>query len=343
MSRVPKSAYQVAFPIVKQPTWGTRLLNASLARYITLEEPLVIDAANEYYNDAGHVGKGHQWETGRGLLATHVKFEIPLQPMPLDWIAVFTGLFFSELSSAASGGAEGYTHTCKFIAPETRDSSYFTSLAILEDGTDYALVDIACTEMTLKGEGKERLQFGGSFVATKLEELSGYSFPAAATLYYAYNYAGLFEIADVSKRSQLAGFELKMSNGINMNLAWAKVAAEADRVYPQSWPFSPSRSVDLSVKMWAEEGDLTDFRASRDDFTKQKFEIECLGQIISSSEHRGALITVPQAVIDEVGQSYPEDLLQLDLKLAANYDATLAGPLSVAITTGDATYLATEA
>ena len=344
MARVPKSASKLAFPLKKQSVWGTRLINASLTKFITLQQPLIPKPNLEFWTDTGEVGKGHNWETGRGLLARHVECEIPVQPLPDFAMGVLIGLFFSNTTPAASTGAEGYTHTSSFTAPETLDAALFTSLAFAEDVTDFALEDMAVSEITIRGDGNKRLEMGAKLIATKIEELSAYTWPDAATLYYLHNYSGAFEIASASKLTQLRGFELTMRNGISAELAFQKAATEAARQYPSSWPFTPQREVSLTLDIEAEQGDLTLFRAAQEAFTEQEYVISCLGAMLSSVEPRSLLITMPKGVIDDIEQDFGSgDRLRLKLKIAPHYDDTLEGPIELAITTLDAAYLTAEA
>jgi len=339
MARFPLSSFKVAFPIVKQGVWGTRLGNSDLSKYLVLDAPLKIDKVEEFYSDRDQVGKGHPWETARGILAKHVTFEIPVQPLPEDFIAVLVGLFFSVSTPTAS--AEGHTHTSKFVAVDTLAASFFTTFAIHVDGADLALVDVGCTNLTIRADGKNRLEAGGTFVATALETLTGYTWPEPATLYYLFNYSGVFEI-DADLKSQYRGFELTMSNGINKELSWKKGATEAARIIPAEWTFTEDREVNLSVDIESEQGDLAAFESAKELGTEYAVEISCLGDFITVAEARSLLITVPKAVIDSIDQAYPAKLLQLGLKFLPHYDDTLEGPLSVAITDGAAVYLATE-
>ncbi|GAG44997.1 unnamed protein product, partial [marine sediment metagenome] len=223
-------------------------------------------------------------ETTRGKVRQFVRFEIPVQPLSVEFIGYLLALFFSK-ESAVTNGSGAYEHTAKFNSLNSCPEAYVTTLAVLEDGNDYYLQDVACTSLTLRAEGTSRLEAGGSFVASKIGgTLSGYTWPTSAASRYLYNYAGIFTLEASDKKAQLRSFELSLEAGIDMDLAWRKVASEADRIYPSLWPYTPERSIQLRASLLAESGDLSSFRAAQQAGTENEVVLSCLGASIPDTD-----------------------------------------------------------
>ncbi|HLA41316.1 MAG TPA: hypothetical protein VJ417_15045 [Candidatus Glassbacteria bacterium] len=333
MSPVYRTASRVAWPVKKQTAFGTPLAGPDLTGFLRLADPLIIDESAEHWTDRGAVGAGHEWPTQAGKLRQYVRFEIPLQPLPVSFIGYLLALLFSaDSSQTLASGA--YEHVAGFQALASRPEAYVSTLAIHEDGSDYYIQDAACTGVTLRGEGTERLQAGASFVGSRIGgTLAGYTWPAAAPLRYLYNYAGAFSIAgDGGKRSQLRGFSLTLNSGIGTELAWRKAAAEADRIYPSVWLYTPERSLSLSLSMIAESGDLAAFRAAQQGATQNAIVLSCLGEKIPGSspdDYDEIELTLPKAVFSGLDYAYEDGLLNLDLDVEAAYDSATGGPISV--------------
>ncbi|MBN2290708.1 MAG: hypothetical protein JXQ83_15345 [Candidatus Glassbacteria bacterium] len=337
MATVYRTASKVAWPTRKQAVFGSPLEKTDLAKFLKLQDPLVINENAEHWTDRGAIGKGHDWETQRGKVRQFVRFEIPVQPLPVDFIGYLLALFFSR-ESASTNGSGAYEHTAKFNSLADRPEAYVTSLAVLEDGEDRCLQDVACTGLTLRGQGTNRLEAGGSFVASKIgDTLSGYSWPAASALRYLYNYAGTFTLDAADRKTQLQDFELSLEAGIDTDLAWRKEASEAERIYPALWPYTPERSMELKISLLAEGGDLAAFRSAQQAGTEQAVVLSCLGESIPGTDpadHDEVEISVPKAVFTAVDYSYGSGLLQLDLSLEGRYDSGLQGPVSIKTTEG---------
>ncbi len=333
MAPVQRTASKIAWSVKKQDSFGSPLGNASLTRFLKLQNPIVIDESAEHWTDRGMIGAGHDWETQRGRIRQYVRFEIPVQPLPVSFVGYLLALLFSYNSSQQLGSG-AYEHTSKFQSLDTRPEAYVSTFAVHEDGNDYYLQDVACASLTLRGEGSNRCEAGGSFLASKIGgTLTGYSWPAASTLRYLYNYAGIFSIGgDPSKRAQLRSFELTLESGINTDLAWRKAAAEADRVYPCVWPYTPERNLALGLTMLAESEDLADFRTAQQEGTASEMIISCLGEKISGTspdDFDEIEITVPQAVYTGLDYDYDDGLLHLDLDVEGAWHEATGGPVSV--------------
>ena len=337
MATVYRTASRVAWSIKKQTSFGGALDKTDLTKFLKLQEPLIINENAEHWTDRGMIGTGHDWETQRGKVRQSVQFEIPVQPLPVDFLGYLLALFFSE-ESATTNSSGAYEHTAKFNKLTDRPEAYVTSLAVLEDGGDYYLQDVACTSLTLRAEGTNRLEAGGSFVASKIGgTLSSYTWPGAAGSRYLYNYAGIFTLAASDKKAQLRSFELTLQAGIDTDLAWRKAASEAERIYPSLWPYTPERSLELSLSLLAESGDLTSFRSAQQAGTQNAVVISCLGESISGTDpldYDEVEINLPKAVYAGVDYRYDSGLLELDLSLEGRYDSTLEGPISVKTTEG---------
>ncbi|MEA1996013.1 MAG: hypothetical protein U9N45_00155 [Gemmatimonadota bacterium] len=340
MAHVQRTASKIAWSIKKQSAFGSALAKTDLTKFLKLADPVIIDESAELWNDRGMIGTGHDWETQRGRLRQYVRFEIPVQPMPVDFLGYLLALFFSqEAAETAASGA--YEHTAKFIPLATRPSSYVTTFAMYEDGNDYYVQDVACTSLTLRAEGSNRLEAGGSFIGSRIGgTLSSYNWPSQADARYLYNYAGTFTVDASDKKAQLRGFELALDSGINIELAWQKVAAEANRIYPSVWPYTPERNMGLKISLLAESGDLATFRAAQQTGTEDALVISCLGEAIPGTDpedYDEVGITVPKAVYTELGYDFEDGLMSLDLEIEGHYDSSTGGPLSVKTTEGETT------
>ncbi|MFH1070320.1 MAG: hypothetical protein V1794_11935 [Candidatus Glassbacteria bacterium] len=333
MSPVNRVSSRVAWSVKRQAAFGSPLAGADLTRFVRLADPLVIDESAEHWTDRGTVGAGHEWPTQRGRLRQYVRFEIPVQPLPVDFIGYLLALCFSSDSSQTlAGGA--YQHSTGFPALADRPEAWVTTFAVHEDGADYYIQDAACTRVTLRGQGTDRLQAGASFVASRIGgTLAGYNWPAAETLRYLYNYAGAFSLAgDAGRRSQLRGFEMTLESGINTDLAWRRAASEAERIYPAAWPFTPERSLSLSLSLLAETGDLADFRTAQQEAAQSAVVLSCLGEKIAGTDpddYDEIELTLPKAVFSRLDYAYEDGLLNIDLDVEAGYDSATGGPLSV--------------
>jgi len=338
MSPVQRTASKIAWSSKKQVSFGTPLDKADLTRFLKLADPVIINENAEHWSDRGMIGTGHHWETQRGRLRQYVRFEIPVQPLPVEFLGYLLALFFSS-ESALTNASGAYEHSAGFQSLETRPEAYLSTFAVLEDGSDYYLQDVACTSLRLRGEGSNRLEAGGSFLASRIGgTLSGYSWPPAGALRYLYNYAGTFTIDAQDKRSQLRNFELTLESGVNTELAWRKQASETSRIYPSAWPYTPERSLELTLSLLAESGDLAGFRAAQQAGTESSIVISCLGEEIpgtNPADEDEVEIRIPKAVFTSVDYNYADGLLNLDLTVEGRYDSTTGGPVSVKTTEGN--------
>ena len=339
MAPVLRTASKLAWPVKKQASFGSPLDKTDLTGFIKLNEPLIIDESAEHWTDRGMAGMGHDWVTQRGRLRQYVRFEIPVQPLPVGFVGYLLALLFSaDSSQQLSGGA--YEHTSRFQPLSGRPEAYCTTLAVHEDNGDYYIQDVACASLPLRGSGTDRLEAGGSFLASKIGgTLQSYSWPSAVPLRYLYNYAGSFSIGgDSGKRSQLRSFELSLEAGINLELAWRKSATEEARIYPAAWPCGPERKAALKLTLLGESGDLASFRAAQQNGAPAGFVLSCLGEKISGTspeESDEVELTIPQAFYTGLDYGYENGLLQLELSLEGGYDQATGGPVSVRTVEGD--------
>ncbi|MEA2063020.1 MAG: hypothetical protein U9P14_04930 [Gemmatimonadota bacterium] len=345
MATVQRSAARVAWSAKRQSAFGTALVKTDLTRYLRLQDPIIINENAEHWNDRGAIGTGHDWETQRGKISQHVQFEIPVQPVPVDFAGYLVALIFSDVSTDGQDDP-AYVHTTKFQPLASRPQAYTTSLAVQEDGNDYYLQDVACTSLTIRGAGSNRMEMGGSFVASRIGgTLESYSWPQASALKYLYNYAGTFSIDGTDRKSQIRSFELSLESGINMGLAWSKAASEADRIYPSAWPYTPERNMGLTLRILAEGNNLAVFRNAQQVGSEDEIVISCLGVAITGTANPVVFdeleITVPRAVYTGVDQSYDDGLLHLDLNIEGHFDSTAGGPIEIAATNNVTEYLAT--
>ncbi|HUU29375.1 MAG TPA: hypothetical protein VM123_16350 [archaeon] len=337
MATVQRSASKVAWSIKKQSAFGTALVKTDLTKFLKLADPLIINESAEHWTDRGMIGLGHDWETQAGRLKQFIEFEIPVQPVPVDFAGYLLALFFSQ-ESAQTAASGAFKHTAKFVALDTRPSAYTTTFAVHEDGSDYYIQDLACRKLTLRGQGSNRLEMGGSFAASKIGgTLSSYTWPSSAASRYVYNYAGTFTIDAANKKAQLHSFELSLESGINLDLAWQKVAAEANRIYPSLWPYTPERSMSLSLTVLAESSDLAAFRSAQQGGSEDALVVSCLGEAIpgtSPTDYDEVEISIPKAVYKALEYSYDSGLLHLELTVEGRYDSSTGGPISVKTTEG---------
>jgi len=335
---VRRSATKVAWSTYWQTAFGTALLKTDLTKFLRLADPLLIDESAEHWTDRGMIGGGHDWETQRGKNRQFVRIEIPVQPMPIDFAGYLLALFFAGNTAVDNTGY--YEHTTKFIDLNSKASANVFSLAILEDGNDRLVQDLAVQSLTIKGEGSNRMEMGASLVGSKIAtNLSTYTWPTAADLRYVYNHSGLFTVDAPDKKSQVRSFELTLDRGISLDLAWVKVALEADRIYPSLWPFTPDRSMSLKVSLLAETGNLATFRAAQQAGTEDAIVLSCVGIAIDETGFDGLQITVPKGVYTDCKDSYQNGLQQIDLTVEGHYDSTPGGPLSILTTNAIADYL----
>ncbi len=132
-----------------------------------------------------------------------------------------------------------------------------------------------------------------------------------------------------------------MENGINQDLAFQKVASEANRIYPQEWNYTPARSVALSLSLLAESGDLATFRAAQQAGTENALVVSCKGLVIGATAGYDTVeITIPKAIYTQVDESFPDGLQIVDLTVAPHYDSGIAGPVSIVTTNDEAAYMA---
>jgi len=332
---VPRYASKIAWSLKKQSSIGTPLTKSDLTRFVKLSDPVIINESAEHWTDKGMVGTGHEFETERGKLRQFVQFEIPVQPLSVDFIGYLVGLAFSTSSPSVVEADEAWKHESKFTALATRPEAYFTTFAMYEDGTDQCVQGVACENLTIRGDGSNRLECGGSFLGVKIgTPLSDYSWPDATASRFLYNYAGTFEL-DSDITSQLRNFEFTVNSGINLDLAFVKTSTESDRIYPARWPLTTERNFSLSVGLIAVTGDIDTFRSAQQDGTEIAVTLSCIGSLISTVNDE-VDITVPKAVITEpIGQDFGEGgVLHLDLTFDGHYDTTdnLNSPVKVDVT-----------
>jgi len=344
MATVPRYMSKIAWSTKKQSAIGTPLITTDLTIYLSLADPIILNEAAERWTDRGMTGLDHEWATTGGKLRQYVQFEIPVQPLPIDFIGYLVGLAFSTSAETLIDQDVAYSHASKFTILSTTPEAYFTTFAMYEDGNDQCVEGVACQSLTIRGDGSNRLECGGTFIGTKIgTPLSSFTWPDAATHQYVWNNAGAFTF-EGDMVSQLRSFELTVDPGINMDLAFIKTATEAARIYPSKYPLTPDHGFGMSVKFIAEAAELATYRAAQLVGTEMDFDITCLGASISGSDPATVYtlaISIPKAVITEIGQDFGEGgNLNLDLTLDGNYDSTgsLNSPILVTVTNGITEY-----
>jgi hypothetical protein len=327
------SAARIAWSSKRQSAFGSPLSEVEFDRFIRLKEPLIVDESAEHWNDRGSVGSGHDWTENRGVERQSVAFEIPFQPLPVDFIGYLLGLLFSsETAQATPSGAN--QHSCAFQSLKDRPSAWTTSIAVGEDDQNYVIQDAAVKDLALSGGDNGRLTASAGFVASRIGDgLSGNSWPDSVPLRYLYNYAGSFSLGgDSSRTSQLKSFSLRLNSGINTDQAWLKNASETERIFPSWWPYSPARSMALTISLLGSSGDLEIFRNAQQQTTPAEVVISCLGETINGTsppETDLVELTIPQAVFTRMNYHYDGGMLVIDLTAEGNYHAATGGPVSV--------------
>lgn len=327
------SSTRIAWSTKRQSAFGSALSEPDLDRFLKLSQPLIVNESATHWNDRGSIGSGHDWIENRGRERQSVHFSIPSQPLPVEFIGYLLGLLFStETAQNTAGGAN--QHSCSFQSLKDRPSAWTTTLALGEDDLNYRIQDAAVSEMTLSGEGHERLKTQANFVASRIGgALTGANWPTSAPLRYLYSYAGTFSLdGDSIRTSQLRSFNLSLKSGINTDLAWQRNASESERIYPSWWPYSPERGLGLQLSLLGSSGDLALFRAAQQQATPMAVVISCLGETISGTspaENDLVEITIPKAVFTEMDYAYDDGMLRINLSADADYHAATGGPVAI--------------
>lgn len=344
MATVPRYMSKIAWSVKKQSAIGTPLIATDLTRYLSLADPIILNERAEHWTNRGMTSLDHEWETTSGKLRQFVEFEIPVQPLPIDFIGYLVGLAFNVSTPSEIDENVAYSHASKFIILSTQPVAFFTTFAMYEDGNDQCVEGVACTGLTIRGDGSNRLECGGTFIGTKIgTKLSNFTWPDAATQQYVWNNAGAFTF-EGDMVSQLRGFELTVDPGIDMDLAFVKTATEAARIYPSKYPLTPDHGFSMSVKFIAEAAELATYRAAQIAPTEMDFDLTCLGSLIATSDpatYYTLAISIPKAIITkEPEQSFEAGNLNLNLTLDGRYDSTgsLNSPILVTVTNGITAY-----
>lgn len=343
MATVPRYMSKIGWSIKKQSAIGTPLIKTDFTKYLQLADPIILNERAEHWTNRGMSGLDHEWETAGGKLRQFIEFELPVQPMPVDFIGYLVGLVFNISTPTLIDTDVAYSHASKFIILSTQGEAFFTSFAIYEDGNDQCVQGVACTGLTIRGDGSGRVECGGTFIGTKIgTALSSHTWASYAAQRYLWNHAGVFT-AESDMKAQIRGFELTVNPGIDMELAYTKTATEANRIYPSKYPLTPNHGFSLNVKFIAAAAELATFRAAQIARTEIDVDLSCLGAIISGSDpetHDAIAISVPKAIIPEpVGQTWDEaGSLNLDITFDGRYDDTPDSPIVVTVTNGITAY-----
>ncbi len=332
---------KVAWSVKTQSAFGTPLAKTDLTKLMLLTDPMIIKRNVEHWTDRGMVGTGTDFESQRGVLKRWISMELPVQPVPVDFAAMLVALFFSA-EAYTSPGTNTYQHVAKFLPFATLAEAKVTSLAIHEDGDDQCVQDVCVSALTIRGQADGRLEMGASLLGSKLATpLAAYTWPSVVTPRWLYNFAGVYTRATTDKKSELRSFELSLDAGINMDIAWRKVAAEADRSYPSVWPHSPERRMSLKTTHVCAATDLSTFIAAHDAGTEVATVISCLGGAISGSDPADSdemTINVPKGVYTDMDYGFQNGRLQVDLTIDGHYDTSgsLNSPISITTVEGSA-------
>jgi hypothetical protein len=339
MAKVQRTASKIAWSIKTQSAFGTPLVKTDMTKFLKLADPAIIDDNAEHWSDRGMISLGHEWETQRGVNRYIVKVEIPVQPLPIEFVAFLVGLFCSKSTAVDNTGS--YTHTSILDSIATIPAALVTTLAIYEDGVSQCVQDVCCTSLTIRGDGPNRMEVGATLIGSKLgTAFSDYTWPTVAAANYVNSFAGLYTRGGADKKTELRSFELTMANGISLDLAYQKAATEALRPYPAIWRYTPDRSVGLKKTILAESGDLATYRGYQKAGTEEAVVISCVGeQIATSGEYNTLSINLPKSVYTGIDYSFPNGLLQMDMTLEPHYDSGITSALAIACTTVDAAYL----
>jgi hypothetical protein len=164
----------------KQTTYGTALLDASLAHGMRFDGGAFAEISKEFRDDLDRAGKGHPWATEHQEIAraSGLSFEADLYDFLAGWIISFM------CSKDTITGASPYTHTCIFeqatnIAPVT--SVYFQDTADLK----FKLMDLAIAEATFSGGANGAIRAAVSLVGSGKHLDGAYAgAPAPGTMVY---------------------------------------------------------------------------------------------------------------------------------------------------------------
>jgi len=340
MAKVQRTASKIAWGVKRQSAFGTAMAKTDLTKFLRVNDPILINDVATHWNDKGMIGNGHEWETQRGIQRQMVSLEIPTQAMSIDAMGYFLAMFFSTVDTTDK--TSYYEHVSKFSTLAAIPTAYPFTLAILEDGNDQYIQDLAVTGLTIRGDADNRMEMGVTMVGSKIGgTLSDYTWPTAEDARYVYNYAGVAtSTAAGDIKAQVRSFELTLDSGISVDMAFKKAATEANRIYPQEWNYTPARSMALSLSLFAESGDLATFRASQKAGTEDALVIQCLGLVIGATAGYDTVqITIPKAVYTAVSEGYSDGLQTIDLTVDAHYDATTVGPISILTTNDESAYM----
>lgn len=325
MATVPRHDTKVGWSVKKQSAFGTPLVKADLTRHVKLPDPVIIKPMPDFWSDREMIGKGHDFESQRGINRQRVEGEIPMGPVPVDFLAYLLALLFGDTTDAVVQAGTVYSHTSILDTLANVPQAVVATLAVYEDGVDQIIQDLALRSITIRGDGTNRMEAGCSFIGAKLgTPLDTYTWPTAAALRYLNNFSGVFTLDGADLAGQIRSFELSVNVGIDEELAWQKVAAEANRIYPSWWPYTEQRSASLKVSILAESGDIATYRAAYLAGTEIAVILSCLGSLISGSspaDYDELQVSLPAAVITEFDYNFAaKGLMQIEMTLEGHWD-----------------------
>jgi len=343
MAKVQRVLSKLSWSVKRQAAFGTRCDGTDLTKFVKVADPVTIKEDVSMWTDAGMVGKGHNWETQRGIQRSMVTLEIPVQPLSIDFMGYLIAAAFNVVSTVDN--TNYYTHTCKFSPLDTTPEMLPFSLAIEEDGVDKSVIDCTVTSLTIRGEGDGRVEMGATIVGSQLAaNLAGYTWPTAEDARYIYNYAGTATstlLGDI--KAQLRSWEFTVDTGVDVDGSFRGTTTEALRRYPQVWTRTPAESMGLKYSIEAESGDLAILRAAKSAATAEATAIACQGLVIGATAGYDLItVTVPVGVIADVEESFENGVQVLGVTVGPQYQAAATGPVTVATVNDEAAYFAAD-
>jgi len=336
-----------AFSTKKQSNYGTEIIDGDLTLAYPFKGPDILERPPEIITDEDQVGAGHEFLTRQDTERWDAKLKrnFDLTSMMAAWVAVF-GL--GKVVSALVSTSLAYQHDIEFSDPATvgNQNPVTTIVELLHSGIKRKISDLAISDFTISGDGKNRLQLEANLVGSGSKAVSSLTMPSLTVGDFLRMSGGgitdpigvKFKIgvaaAEVDVSSRLRSFSLKIDNDLQLD----------DGYYPGTGLYRGRclygvRKPEFSFTLDAKAGEKVE-HDHLESGQELKAILTVVGSIIEETYYHQLKITIPKLKYRDikVGIEDGKQVYTIDSNLF--YDSGSNGPLTIQVINTQASYLA---
>lgn len=329
----------IAMTFTAEAAYGTAVTDAAIDKRYDPQEPILLGLTKTKVDDADRI-KGHEFPTDPDnkdiIIARDI--EIPFSfDSSVEILGLMCAIFFG--ADSVTGAPSDFTHTYKAanlcVLDQFPSVSWFLG-QIGDTASFFKVKGVLINELRLVLDGQGFLTVSGTAMTDGSLELdAGFTFP---TLEHPTDYIvgteADFLTADagssvVTKKPKLRGFELSMTNNLDVSDARSNVAAAGVNLASLR---AGQREYSLTITVEGHQGD--EFWQDMDADVEKDVQL-----LVSKSGTREISIDINSCKIENVTQRFDGIRDVMDLQYKLFYNTSDASPIVIIVKNKDAAYL----